>query len=219
MLKCLYILFSAITIASIYEFWFGSCNSFFQFFFFLFFFFFSLTVPRLYIKSVLTLLLLVYALSVLFLYIQKNLSNTLHASRSDDTIRNNENTRRLEGIEFTLQINTSQLHNFSGMKAHDWSSDHLINILVASDEATLVGIPTLVHSIFANSQYKELIRVYIVVNDNLTALRVKRWIQVFSLPQKVNLQIKIKVFPTDLVKDKIKIRGRRKELGSPVSAL
>ncbi|KJE96056.1 hypothetical protein CAOG_006429 [Capsaspora owczarzaki ATCC 30864] len=91
-----------------------------------------------------------------------------------------------------------------------------INVMISSDAQTVMGVPTLIQSIFAQTPEPERVVFYIAVGSDTELLRLQRWISL-SFWQYSESQFVLKVFPVEWVANKIKIRGRRTELASPAN--
>ena len=93
-----------------------------------------------------------------------------------------------------------------------------INVMISSDSGTVMGVPTLIQSILSQSKEPERIMFYIALTNDEELLRIYRWINLafheFDMSQFI-----IRVFPAEWVANKVKIRGRRKELASPVRSM
>ncbi|KJE95478.1 glycosyltransferase 8 domain-containing protein 1 [Capsaspora owczarzaki ATCC 30864] len=91
-----------------------------------------------------------------------------------------------------------------------------INVMIASDANTLIGVIAVVKSILANTKTPDRIDFYLIVDTDQEAVRCQRWLNL-AFEKKRQAQFWVKVFPLEWVANKIKIRGRRQDLASPAN--
>nr|KAG5710080.1 hypothetical protein BaRGS_030156 [Batillaria attramentaria] len=86
-----------------------------------------------------------------------------------------------------------------------------VHVVITSDGNTVGGMVTLINSIVSNT---EATVMFHLVTDQETKDHLQTWLMKTKL-QKINYEIK--VFPTEWVEGKIKVRGGREELASPMN--
>ncbi|KAK7501817.1 hypothetical protein BaRGS_00006903 [Batillaria attramentaria] len=86
-----------------------------------------------------------------------------------------------------------------------------VHVVITSDGNTVGGMLTLINSIVSNT---EATVMFHLVTDQETKDHLQTWLMKTKL-QKINYEIK--VFPTEWVEGKIKVRGGREELASPMN--
>ncbi|GFO13210.1 glycosyltransferase 8 domain-containing protein 1-like [Plakobranchus ocellatus] len=105
-----------------------------------------------------------------------------------------------------LQVNVKQLNISAGPDALD-----IVHVCITSDGKTLGGMIALINSILTNTKHH--VKFHLVTDDD-NADHLGLWIQTSSLK---GIDYEVKTFPVSWVTGKIKIRGGRQELGSPLN--
>lgn len=104
------------------------------------------------------------------------------------------------------QIRMTQLNASSGS-----NESEVVHVCITSDGNTLGGMIALINSIVSNTKHH--VKFHLVTDDDsLEHLEV--WIKKSPLKQ---IDYEVKVFPESWVSGKLKIRGGRQELGSPLN--
>lgn len=89
--------------------------------------------------------------------------------------------------------------------------DEVVHVVITSDSNTVGGMVTLVNSIVSNT---DATLMFHLIVDRDTKDHLQTWLMKTKL-QKINYEIK--VFPTEWVDGKIKVRGGRQELATPIN--
>ncbi|XP_059163725.1 glycosyltransferase 8 domain-containing protein 1-like [Physella acuta] len=105
----------------------------------------------------------------------------------------------------------SHLANTTSLSNFDDVHKQALHVCITSDEKTLGGMIALINSIISNT--KSPVKFHLVVDEN-SMDHVSIWIKTSKLK---NIDYELKAFPAKWVDGRIKIRGGRKELGSPLN--
>ncbi|CAG5132519.1 unnamed protein product [Candidula unifasciata] len=98
-----------------------------------------------------------------------------------------------------------------GDKGNVPSSGKVVHVCITSDKNTLGGMVTLMNSIVSNT--KSPVKFHLVVDSDSTD-HLGIWLRTSKLK---NADFEIKAFPLSWVSGKIKVRGGRDELGTPLN--
>ncbi|KAJ8022004.1 Glycosyltransferase 8 domain-containing protein 1 [Holothuria leucospilota] len=93
----------------------------------------------------------------------------------------------------------------------DHSDNSVIKVMVSSDNKTLGGLVAAVNSIWQNTNAH--VKFYLLV-DEVSVPHLRKWIQQTELS---DIDYVLKAFNESLVKNKIKVRDARQDLGSPLN--
>ncbi|KAK3802670.1 hypothetical protein RRG08_001933 [Elysia crispata] len=104
------------------------------------------------------------------------------------------------------QIRMHQLNLSSGHNDSD-----VIHVCITSDGNTLGGMVALINSIISNTKHH--VKFHLVTDED-SVNHLGNWIRASSLKE---IDFEVREFPESWVSGKIKIRGGRQELGSPLN--
>ncbi|XP_063965135.1 glycosyltransferase 8 domain-containing protein 1-like [Lytechinus pictus] len=148
-------------------------------------------MARIHVTTFITLCLVALAIYVLYFHVPRSASG--------------------EAVAEVKDVNHETRHSVQRDLSKNASANGTINVLICSDATTLGGMVAAMNSIYLNT--KAHIKFYLVVDqDSLDHL--SKWLSQSSLRK---LDYYIKVFDESWVKDKIVLKDKRNELGSPLN--